>query len=358
MSAETTPPTTQTPAAPAAPSKPTSTREAVDRIIASEGSQPSQGTSTGTTTPSTQGTPAPAAGSTPAAPAKPKRTFKFDHTEEEVDATWLDDEAKWTRLKEYAERGYGHERVVKRTQSETAEAVRIAWNKLLAKNGFDVVQDPSDTEFGWKVVQRQQAATPAAQTPADPLAKEEADLIPLAEQGDVNAILRLRKIDHERAKLAAASAKDAAIQEWESRQREAAAKAAAEREAKDNYERAEKYTYDEIDRRIAARAKSFDGPNAERHKARIRSLAFEAARAAAGRGEDFIKAAQSVVFDEADDMDARERHYRDTLPTAPNPPASAPVVGTTPAGGAGPTKPKTMQEALDLVTPGWRNGRR
>lgn len=330
-------PAAPTPAAPAAPK--TMDTAGAD-ILAARAGQRSQ--SAPTTSQPTNGTPTPAAGTTPTAPAKPKRAFKFDHAEEEADETWFADEAKWTRLKDLAEKGYGSDRRIERTRTETRESLNKAWNDCAAENGFDVVPAPG-TKSGWKFVAKQQPATPAAATTetADPLAKEEAEIRARVKTQEATGedFVRLTEIAEKRAKLSA-------ITEWEAKQAAQTAEAAARK----SHEDAKGWLFGEVDKFIAARAKSFDGPDQARRTARLRMAAFTAGLTAAEQGRQALDAAKAVIFEEADDLDARTAHYRASLPTQSVKPEAPSIVGAVPAGGsANGHQSKNLDEAGDAI---------
>lgn len=285
---------------------------------------------------------APPAAETPAAAQKRLLKAKLDKEEKEYDwDEWTKEQWEKGRAKDVIERDYALDHVRDRTQKEAAKAAAAAWNEFLNEENYDVVAAPG-TKRGWKVVARAPATTPAV--PTDPLAKEEAELLPLAKEGDVNAVLRLQDIKAERAKLAA-------IKEWETRQSAAEAKTS---EAT-RYEEAKKWLTGECDRLLAARAKSLEGKKSADTTARLKQLAFDAGEAAARRGENPVEAAQKLIFDFADDLDARRAEWQSSLPTTPPKPEAPPVLGTSPAGGGGSQpKFKDIYEATRSVIAGQR----
>lgn len=343
MSEATPAPTTPTPApeaaapaAPSAPARPANMDEALDRInatsrAANERARDEQG----------KFTPAPESASAPKAPeptAAQKRLLKakFDHEEKDIDFDeWAKEQWEKGRAKEVVERDYGFDRRLERTRAEAVEASRVAWNKFLNDHNYDLVQDPSHPS-GWKVVSKQ-VAMPATSAPVDPLAKEEAELLAQAEDGDAKAVLRITEIRAQRIAQQQFKA-------WEAAQ----AQRLQTQEQERAYETAKRDCYAQIDGFLSARAKSFEGPDAAKRTARIRDLAFRAAVEAAQRGEHPLPAAQAVVTEEADGLDARAAFWRTSAVTPAPKPTAPPVLGTTPAVG-GAQKPKNMDEAYAAV---------
>ena len=96
-------------------------------------------------------------------------------------------------------------------------------------------------------------------------------------------------------KHAAERAKLDTIKSWRDEQAKAEQQARAARDAETAktqtaklQEDAEKWVLGEADKFIAARAKSFEGPDSARRTARLRTLALSAAKEAAAKGEDAI----------------------------------------------------------------------
>lgn len=330
-----------TPAAPAAPERPKSLDEALDRVT-----KPAQEAPKAAAPAETAATP----------PARRSVKVKLDKEEEEIDETWFADEAKAKRLKENFEKGYGSDRRVEREREEARKATAKTWADWLRSQGYEMAQDPTNPS-GWKLVAKQ-VAKPAAATPddSDPLAMEEKGLrekIKAAEVVDPDWLIRLSEIRAERAK-------QGAMKEWEAKQEAQAQKVREARESEDRTtqqkamrERALSAVNAEIGKTIEARAKSFDGPDKERRLTRLRALAVAASEeAAADQSKDWdavLAAAKQVVLDEADDLDARVKHYRESLSQQPQRPEATPIIGTTPAGGGSSGKPKNIDEALDRV---------
>jgi hypothetical protein len=275
-------------------------------------------------TPSTTpNTPVAPSDSTPAAPRRSVKV-KLDKEETEIDDSWFADEEKSKRLKETFEKGYGFDRAVERARSEATELSKRQWNDWIKAQPFNMVQD-STAPSGWKLVPKQVAMP--AEVPTDPLAKEEAELqakIDAAEIVDPKWLRRLSQIDAERAKLGA-------VKEWDARLAAVTQKAQAEKTRAD----AEAWLNGEIDKSLTARAKSFEGPDSSRRSVRIRATAFAAGEQAAMRGLDPIAAAQAVVSEEANDLDARQAAWRASLSQAVPQTSPPPVLGATPAGANG-----------------------
>ena len=296
---------------------------------------------------------APVEAAPPPPPARKSVKVKLDHEEQEIDESWFADEEKSKRLKETYEKGYGSDRRVARERDEAAKVARAdtarQYREWLASHGYETVQDATHPS-GWKLVSKQVAMT-AKDTAEDPLAKEEADLnakIEAAEIVDPKWLRRLGQID-------AIRAKDDALKSWRAEQAATEQSARAVRDAEAHktqsakiQEEAEKWVLGETDKFIAARAKSFEGPDSDRRGARIRSLALAAATKAASRGEDAIAAARAVVFEEADDLDARVNAWRGSLGNPPAKPEAPPVVGVAPGGGAS-SKPKNIDDAYAMA---------
>lgn len=285
--------------------------------------QPSPNTPTPDTT--SEGAPVPAAGPTPAETKRRLLKVKIDHEEKEIDLeAEYDDEGKRKTLAETYQKGYGYDRALERARSEQAQAVRQAWTEFAEDHGYAVVEAPG-TKWGWKLAPKQ-ATTPATATSpdTDPLTTEEREIqakIDAADVVDPKWLRRLSQIDAERARLAA-------IKEWEGKQSAAAQEAQRAR----RYEEAKAWMNGEIEKLVTARTKSFDGLSPVR-LARLRQAAFAAAEAAAKAGQDPEAAAKSVIFDEANELDAiRGQSSRATTPPAAKP-SGAPVVGVAPGGG-------------------------
>lgn len=342
MSAENAPTPTSAPSAPAStPAAPTSLREALAQRPSAQPSQPSVPRET-----------APAAA--PTAAERRIAKYKLDHEEKELDwdETWKDEAKRTAHINAY-QRGLNADREVAREREAVArttrEAQNSAWNKLAKKYNVDVVQDPTDTEFGWKLVPRP-VTTPAA--PTDALTTELQTLRAKTQSGEATAA-DLDRISEIRAEMAEKRGREGALNAWKTEQE---AKSSAEKAAEFR-RKAEGELYSEIDRVLAARTKSFEGLKSV--PTRVKAQAFAAAEAAAKQGSTWdvvLKAARDVVFAEADEQDGRLAAMRAQL-TAPMPTTqSAPVVGTSPSGGASTTTEfKSVAEALASRIPGYKS---
>lgn len=261
--------------------------------------------------------------------AAERRAFKIkvDHEEREIDldAEWAD-ESRRAKLRETWEKGLGFDRVVGRTRQEAHTQGRdqtLAWIK---SQGYDIVQNPMTGQ--WTVVPPQQVATPAGGPPASaatpsPTA-ERARLEKIATYGDDNdpegqikAIRALARLDAEEA----AKAKFREFEEW----KDALARRAQEEHRARVTAQAEQEVRQQIETAIAARAKSFEGPERERQIERAIALAMLKARSDAKTLDDVL----AVVNQAADDLDARREHWlrqaATPAPAAKKPPARKPT---------------------------------
>lgn len=292
------------------------------------------------------GQPAPSATPAPQTAAA-KRLLKLkllDDKEEELDLDEVyADETRRGALTADIQKGRNYERAIERERraaaDETVKAQRDAWNAWLKKQNYEVVQDPSSPD-GWKLVGKQSTTT--ADPELDPLTKEEESLKAGLDAGDVSAVRRQAQIDFQRELILR-----------ERKQAAAAAMTAAQTKAAQAYQEAKTEVTNEIRKFIAARTKSFDGPDSSRVTDRLLNDAVAAAETAARSGAKWpavLEAAKAVVFAEADAFDARAAHWRKSLPGAPAETASAPIIGATPSGGGGTTKYKNIDEAYDAVS--------
>ena len=266
-----------------------------------------------------------------AAPTPRSITVKTDHAEREVDfdALLKTDEGR-KELKERYEKGYGFDRAVERTKTESYSQGRdqtVAW---MRSKGFEPKQNPA-APGGWEIVPIVQAATPAAEaSPPAATPDQSAERIALEEkanEGNVAAIRELARIDATAAAEKAAAEQFAKFDTW----RDGLTRQAQEAQQRTKREHAEQVVTVDIRKAITARAKSFEGPTQDatlRIAQAVERDALTKARTDARTLEDVI----AVVNQAADDLDARREHWLTQVANQPKPAAPAPTLDGTPPG--------------------------
>ena len=295
----------------------------------------------GTKTPAAAPAPGAAAPAASAAPAADdwKLKAKFDHEEKDLDfLEWAKEQRAKGRLKEIVERDYGFDRRLARESQEARVARDREIIADLTARGYTLKPNPQNPSvLDIFPPSTAPVAMPSA-APADPLAKEIADLEGKIRKdattpgvgADPEDLLKHNRLV---AKLEAQQG----TKTLEEKQAERERKAVEERAKADQstkYQQAVAAVTKDINGWIDARAKSFEGPKWLRDDCTAKAL--ELAKTP-GTTQQHVEA---FIASRAAELDAMRGAAGDARLAGAAPPKTPPVLSGVPAGGKGPVSDK------------------